>query len=222
MINKIWLISIVEIKIRIITTLIIIRNIGTDKYIIFLYAIFIIYFPGKNINSFRIYIYITREIHIVKNLKIKIFIRINIFGLELIDIFVSKNNLYINLYEINIFIIIKTRSINSVRRIVYAKLELIIAPNSSIIISIYYINVPVDRDFLFKLFYSLYLSFYAYLVDYNIYYVLIKNKTSEFIQIPRNIKLNIIEEINFDNCYYIIENSATVSELIILYNTRPE
>ena len=81
----------------------------------------------------------------------------------------------------DIFIIIKTRSINSIRRIIYARSELIIALNSLIIILIYYINVPADRDFLFKLFYFLYLSFYAYLVDYNVYHVLIKNETSEFI-----------------------------------------
>ena len=120
----------------------------------------------------------------------------------------------------DIFIIIKTRSINSIRRIVYARSELVIALNSLIIILIYYINVPADRDFLFKLFYFLYLSFYAYLIDYNVYYILIKNETSEFIQISRNIKLDIIEEINFDNYYYIIKNSAIISELIVIYNTR--
>ena len=132
-------------------------------------------------NSSRVYICITRETHIVEDLKTKIFIEINIFGPELIDISVSKNNLYINLYEVNIFIIIKTRSINSIRRIVYAKLKLVIAPNFSIIILIYYINILADRNFLFKLFYFLYLLFYAYLIDYNIYYVLIKNEISEFI-----------------------------------------
>ena len=120
----------------------------------------------------------------------------------------------------DISIIIKTRSINFIRRIVYIKSELIIALNFLIIISIHYINVLIDRDFLFKLFQSLYLSFYAYLIDYNIYYVLIKNETSEFIQMPRNIKLNIIKEIDFDNYYYIIENSATVNELAIIYNAR--
>ena len=168
-------------KIRIITTLIIVRGIGINKYIIFLYVILIIYFSGKNASGSKVYIYIIREIYIIKNLKIKIFIEVDIFDLELINIFVFKSNLYIDLYEVDIFIIIKTRSINSVRRIVYAKLRLIIAPNSLIIILIYYINVSADRDFLFKLFYFLYLSLYAYLVDYNIYYVLIKNETSEFI-----------------------------------------
>ena len=170
----------------------------------FIYIILIIYFFDKNISGSKIYIYIIKEIYIVKDLKIKIFIKINILGLKLTNISVFKNNLYINLYEIDIFIIIKTRSINSIRYIIYAKLKLIIALNSLIIILIYYINVLTDRNFLFKLFCFLYLSFYAYLIDYNIYYVLIKNEISKFIQILRNIKLNIIEEIDFDNCYYII------------------
>ena len=52
----------------------------------------------------------------------------------------------------DISIIIRTRSINFIRRIVYAKSGLVIAPNFLIIILIYYINVLTDRNFLFKLF----------------------------------------------------------------------
>ena len=114
LINKTWLISVVEIEIRIIILLIIIRDIGTDKYITAIYAIFTIYFPGKDFNSLDVYAYITREAYIVEGLKIKIFIKINIFGFKFIDISISKNNLYIGLYYIDVSIISRTRFINSI------------------------------------------------------------------------------------------------------------
>ena len=93
----------------------------------------------------------------------------DIIGPEFIDIIISQNLLYIDLYEINVSIFVKTRSINSVRRVVYAKSGIIIPFYSTILIPIYYIIILGNRDFLFELFLLIYLFLYVYLVDSDVY-----------------------------------------------------
>ena len=98
LINKTWLVFVIKIEIRIIIFLIIIRGIRTDKYTTAIYAIFIIYFLNKDSAGSDIYVYIIRKAYIVEGFKIKIFIKINIFGFKSIDISIFKNNFYIGLY----------------------------------------------------------------------------------------------------------------------------
>ena len=133
----------------------------------------------------------------------------------------STNILYIGLYNVDVSITIKTRSINLLKRIIYAKTAIIVPFNSSISIFIYYTTIPADRDFLFKPISILYLSLYAHLVDSDIYYVLAKNDSSEFVQILRNIKFGIIKELDFNNCFYITEDAGTVNKLAVKYSARP-
>ena len=88
----------IEVEIRTIIFLIIIYKIKTDKYTTAIYVIFIIYFLNKDSANSDIYIYIIRKTYIVEDFKIKIFIKINIFDFKSIDIFIFKNNFYIELY----------------------------------------------------------------------------------------------------------------------------
>ena len=117
------------------------RDIGIDKYTTAEYAIFDIYFP-ETYQSALVITYITRETYIVNNLKVKIFIKLNVCGLKKINIYISKKVLYIELYKVNVFILIKIRANNSICRIVYTKFNIIIPFNSTVAISIYCKNIP--------------------------------------------------------------------------------
>ena len=120
----------------------------------------------------------TRETHIVNNLKIKIFIKINVCDLEKINIYISKKILHIKLYKINVFILFKTRANNPIRQIA---------------IFIYYKNIP-----------PLYVSIYPKLTG--IFPISISQtrnimKSSQIPKKPVSI-LNIVEKL-FINIFII-------------------
>ena len=84
--NRIFLIKTrSKLFIKIITSLVIVREIKSNKYKTSKYIIALIYFLGENV----ITILISRKIYIVNNLKINILIEIDIIILKKINILVS-------------------------------------------------------------------------------------------------------------------------------------
>jgi len=41
------------------------------------------------------------------------------------------------------------------------------------------------------------------------------------MRILRNFRIDIIIEINYNNCFYVVENIAEVLEIVIYYNIKP-
>ena len=62
------------------------------------------YFVEKIKNSLTILIKIEQEIYIIKNLKIKLFVKMNILNLKLINIYILKKEVYLRIYKIIILI----------------------------------------------------------------------------------------------------------------------
>ena len=137
------------IKIRTITNTVTIKKIDINKYIIFVYIILRIYLSGRK-NTKAVNIYITRKIYIIKGLKTKIFIGINIIRPEDININISRKKIYIGFYEITVNLIIKSRLITSIYKPILFKEDLIIPARNLLLIVIQYINVLNNRNFLFK------------------------------------------------------------------------
>ena len=80
--------------------LIIVRGISFNKYVITNYALINLYILKKNRDGNFTKILITREVYIVKGLKIKILIKINIIRFKKINILISFKKLSIKSYKI--------------------------------------------------------------------------------------------------------------------------
>ena len=94
--------------------------------------------------------YLRRELHIIDNLRIKIFIKNNIIKFKEIVIDIINKKIRINNYNITINIITRSRG-EFIRRKIYIKVSIFVSSHSEIILLIKKINLSNDRDFLFKL-----------------------------------------------------------------------
>ena len=95
-------------------------------------------------------IYLRRELHIIDNLHIKIFIKNNIIKSKEIVINIVNKKVRINNYSITINIIARSRD-EFIRRKIYIKVSIFVSSHSEIILLIKEISLSNDRDFLFKL-----------------------------------------------------------------------
>ena len=62
------------------------------------------YFTEKTKDSLTVLIKIEWEVHIIKNLKVKLFVKIDILSLKLINIYILKKKVYLKTYKVIILI----------------------------------------------------------------------------------------------------------------------
>ena len=74
-------------------------------------------------------------------------------------------------------------------------------PHSEILIPTKSVLLPKDRDFLFEPSAQVNLVLFAYLVNYEIIGILVRNNSSKSIQVPRKFKLSKVLEIDYENCF---------------------
>ena len=104
---------------------VIVREIGFNKHKTSKYVIILLYFPDENV----IVMLISREIHIVDDLKTNVLININIMILEKIDILTSQAKIEIDNYNINVFIEVRIKD-HIVVYSMYVKKFIIIPPHT--------------------------------------------------------------------------------------------
>ena len=122
-----------------------IRNLNTTKYFSIDYIIVLIYFNNKK-NDKSIKIKIVKEIHLINELKINIFIDNDFIESKKIKINVINNFVYINNYEITIFLNVKTfRKI--VHMLIYVRKTIIMSFCFEITIIVRYNIISKNRDF---------------------------------------------------------------------------
>ena len=95
-------------------------------------------------------IYLRKELYIINNLRVKIFIKNNIIEFKEIVINVINKKIRINNYSITINIIARSRD-KFIRKKIYIKIFIFVSSHNEIILLIKKINLSNDRDFLFKL-----------------------------------------------------------------------
>lgn len=156
-----------------------VKDIGTNKHATADYAILNIIIPGLNHEGRPVKTIITKKAHIVKGLKAKILIRINVMGPKEININMAKKTAHVGFYDVNIPILTKPHARNPVSRVIYIKSTVFIPFYSTAALPIHHIQVPSSRDFLFEPFDSIDLSLYAYLIDASLKGVLTRNNTSK-------------------------------------------
>ena len=145
-------------------------------------------------------IYLRRELHIINNLPVKILIRNNIIESKDIIINIVNKKIRINSYSITIKITTRPRG-EFIWRKVYAKLSIFVSSHSEIILLIKEISLSNDRNFLFKLAVQTNLIMFAYLINYTITRILIRNKSNISIQISKKLRLKNVLEINYESYF---------------------
>ena len=65
------------------------------------------YFTGETKNDSAVLAKIEREVHIIKNLKMKLLVGMDILGLELVNIYISKKEVYLGAHGVTMSIEIR-------------------------------------------------------------------------------------------------------------------
>ena len=154
-----------------------------------------------------------RKFHVIKNLKCKIFLKMNILNAKqmnidlinkIIIIFICKN------LVISIKIIFKSNI--RIKKIVHSKKKIIISSKSVVKISTYFKKKKLsdNRDYLFEFNQTNFIaifekveSFYTHICDYNFSFVQIKNDLFISMILFKRVRLNTLTEYEKKNCYQI-------------------
>ena len=171
-----------------------IRDINAIWHDTFEYVFFDFYIFEKTNVDISTKIHFCREIHLINDLSIKIFID------EKKQFFIIEN------YNITIKLKIASREFK-IERVIKSLQQLIISSYTHIIVSIkirkqiFFIN----RDFFFNSRensrFETKKNFFAYIIDVNITTIQIRNVINTSITISRNFKLNKLQKYDEKNCF---------------------
>jgi hypothetical protein len=184
-----------------------VRELKTNKHEILKYIIAIIYFSESFAKDEKfIREMIRREIHLMNNLKINMFIENDILDSEKIFIDDVNNKVIIVSCEHMIILIeIKTFSKDMINKILHVKSITIISTYFMIAISIYninlLINLLINRNFLFE-FKNVNVSLFAHTIDSFTKSIIVKNDFNYFVKTARNDRLDTIIEIQYSNAFH--------------------
>ena len=153
--------------------------------------------------------------HLIKNLKINIFINIDIIISKNIIINLAKKKIVIQNYDIIIFFEIRSRFNYIQQRFIHAKKIITLSLRNQLIISIYYFvdDLSNDRNFLFELENTNFIL-YAHVIDVFTKIILVINDTNKIVRVFRICRLSKLIELDFSHVFYV-ENDDNFAKLII-------
>ena len=180
--------------IRIMITLISVRELDVDKHITVEYVILFMYFSDQK-NDVTIKIKIIRKIHLIDNLKINMLLSNDVIESKKIDVSISNKSIYIDNYEVIVSFEVRTSRV-IVQTSVHARKITVISSHSELILSVHYTTVSFDRDYLFESD-ELNFSLYAHLIDFNFKHIVVRNENNHAVHIFRNCRVDHMIEIDF-------------------------
>lgn len=116
-----------------------VRGIGTDKHATADYAILNIIIPGLDHENKPVEAVITRKAYIVKGLKAKMLIGVNVMGPKKINISMTKKTAYLGFCNVDILIFTKPHARNPVSRVIHVKFTVDIPPYLTISLPVHHI-----------------------------------------------------------------------------------
>ena len=185
--------------IRIIITLLKIRDLNIQKHESYEYVIYKIYI--KNIkNNKSITSILRREIHLINNFKTNMLINNNVINVENIVVDSIKKKTFI--INIDVAVLIKVKlSKTLIQRSIHIRKIIIVSFRSKITIFIHYVALSIIKNFLFESADNVNFTLYVYFVDISTFVVIIRNNRNQSIQISRNFRLEQITKLNFFNVF---------------------
>ena len=167
-----------------------------------------IYFPGVTKDESAILACITREIHLIDDLKTKMLIDNDFFDPEEFIIDIEGKSAAIESCEIKITLKIQPKE-SYVRKIVHAQQDVMLQSGEERLIAIK-ANISEERDFFFESESKTNFIMCSHILDVSIKKILIKNEINHLIKMSRRYRLGQIFEIDCDNCFQIAEMNLAV------------
>ena len=201
-------------EIRIMITSLKIRELNTQQHESFEYAICDIHI--KNMKNDKLITFVfRREIHLIDNFKINIFINNDVIDVEKIIINSIKRETFIINIDVIVSIKVKSSKI-SIQRLVHIRKIIIISSLTKIIVFIHHSSLSTNKDFLFEFVDDINLTLFVYMIDTFIFVVMIRNDEHQTIKISRNFRLKWINELKYINVFQIyVENIEKMKFLTI-------
>ena len=200
--------------IRTMITSLIVRDLKIIKHKIDEYVIISIYVYDKDdVIKKSIRTCFIKEMHIIDDFKINIFIENDVDESESISIFLNNKTTHINNYKIIVSLKVKIIKI-IIDKSVHLRKTTIISFKIELLIEIHHLAVQ-DRKYLFKLKKISNLTTYAHLINAFIKIILIRNEFNISIQIFCNYRLKRFTKMNYINAFHISnEKNNNIRELI--------
>ena len=187
--------------IRIMITFLKIRDLNTHRHESAEYVICDIHLK-KEKNDKSITSILRREVHLINNFKANMLIDNDVIESKEIIINSIKKQTFITSTNATISIEVRL-SKNNIQRSIHIRKTTIVSFHTEIIVFINNTSLPESRNFLFESTDDVNFTFYAHLVDASTFVVVVRNDCDQFIQIPRNFKLNRISELNYSNAFQV-------------------
>ena len=203
-------------QIRKMATRIPIRGLGSKIHHSDEYAILTFYMEGVLPNGARAFAQITREIHIVDDLKAGMLIGADILTPERMVLDFATQSIRIgSCRDIVVPMDSRARS-EPIKRAVRSASRLILPPRTTQQVTVTYAGgLPADRDLMFEPHCDLRLGqsggVYAHIVDASFRTVQVKNDTDQHVIIPRKQRLGMLEEYEHDGCFPIGAHHADLA-----------
>ena len=153
--------------------------------------------------------------HLIKKLKINIFIDINVIISKSIIIDLIKKKIVIQNCDIIVFLEIRFRFNHVQQRFIHVKKIITLFSRNQLIIFVHYFvdDLSNNRNFLFES-KNTNIILYTHVIDVFIKVVLVINDTNKIVRIFRNCRLSKLIELDFSHVFYV-ENNDNFAKLII-------
>ena len=194
-----------------------------------IYVFFDLYLNDKSKNTF-FREYFRREIHVIKNLKCKLFLEMNILKAKQIIInLINKIMMIFTCRDLIIFIKIAFKLNTQIRRVIHFKNQAVISFKSITQILIYMKNKSVsdDRNYFFEsnqqqltIFLKQLNDFYTHVYHDNVAEVHVKNDKNMTIKISRRIRLKTLIEYETKECYQINDEYHKIAMISNIQNMK--
>ena len=200
--DKPWLLALLpEVEIRRMASPLRVKGLGSAMHDTDEYVLIPMYIPSTKSDGTRVLCHITREVHLVDNLKAHMLLGNDVIGPERIVLDIARNKAYIGSCDATADITSRQRGPYQ-RRVIHARKALTVAPRAEIMVPI---GTPAglpERDYIFEPVAQRNLTLYAHLVDSNIAGVLVKNETDHVVQIPKKLRLGMLCEVDYENVFF--------------------
>lgn len=207
--DRSWILTILpNVQIKKMDTALRVKGIGPTTHESMEFIVIPVYFPGTTKNGVKALASITREIHLVDDLKAKMLIGNDFLGPEGFVINIEEKIATINSCNMEIPLQIMPKG-PYVRKTVHAQYGIVLQPGEEQLLPIK-AKIPEGRDFFFEPDSSVNVTMCSHVLDVNTSKILVKNETDNTIKVPRRYRLGQISEVDCDNCFQIADIDLAV------------
>ena len=184
------------------------------------------YIVDKRQNDFKIVVHFEREIHLVDDLKINIFVDINILTFEFMILNLKHRLLIIVNCNMTISLSMTFRE-QRVDKILWTIVVVIVSFHSCVIVSIKLRDnaLLIDRDYSFCFKSNQMLKqkndFFVIIIDFNSMTIQIRNVNNQSYRISRNLKIDNFRDFEKKDCYAInVDDNHLATMFFISWTKR--